>query len=129
VDALESDVRRTLKEARVEDKRIQTITVPGCFEIPFMCKHLFECEPRPHGIIALGLVIEGETHHARLVTESCTDAIQSLQIQYGIPIIHGVLFVKNRAQGEDRTRGPKARGKELAEALLAMIDLLRRDNH
>ena len=93
------------------------------------CKVILDRVMKPHGILALGLVIEGETHHARLITDSCTDALQHLQLQNGIPITHGVLFVKNREQAESRTKGAMARGRELAEALLAMVQLLQGDTH
>lgn len=125
VDRLEGDARGAFVEAGLKEEHIETFRVPGCFEIPLGCSTLLKRKRKPDGILALGLVIEGETHHARLITDSCTQGIQLLQLQYGIPIAHGVLFVKNREQAASRASGKKARGKELAKALLAMIHLLR----
>ena len=69
------------------------------------------------GIIALGIIIQGETHHATEIARACTDGLMQVQVQTGVPIAHEVLFVHSRAQAEKRL----CKGAEAAETLLKMI--------
>lgn len=98
--------------------------VPGAFEIPCIVQALANSEGFD-AIIALGLVIEGETEHARLITESVTQQLARIQVDKEIPISHGVLLVHNLEQADKRCLDPKHnRGKEVATTTLEMISLI-----
>ena len=96
--------------------------VPGAFEIPVCAKHLIENNPND-AIIALGVIIKGETDHAELVGASVTTSLQNLALANNIPIIHEVLLTENREQAVERCQGDKDRGKEAAKAAITMSEL------
>ncbi len=98
--------------------------VPGAFEIPCVVAALASSEYLD-AIITLGVVIEGETEHARLVSESVTRELARIQTDNEIPIAHGVLLVRNQEQADKRCLDPEHnRGKEVANTALEMISVM-----
>jgi 6,7-dimethyl-8-ribityllumazine synthase len=105
--------------------RVDLIRVPGAFEIPVLVASVLERNP-PVCIIALGVIIRGDTEHADLVGRSVTDALQSLALASKRPIIHEVLVVKDEKQAYARCIGkPLNRGREAARAAVAMIGVFQ----
>ncbi len=104
--------------------------VPGAFEIPVVVQE-FARQEGIHAVLALGVLIEGETPHARLIAESVTHALQRIAIETRIPVIHGVLYVLNEEQarvrclGEDHNRGIEAARAAVQTAQL-LLDLKAR---
>jgi 6,7-dimethyl-8-ribityllumazine synthase len=99
---------------------ISLVRVPGSFEIPLAVK-LVARQKKCHGIIALGVVFQGETAHADLIARSVTQALMNLALEFCVPVIHEVLFLKNEEQAKARCLGPKLnRGLEAARAAVAM---------
>jgi 6,7-dimethyl-8-ribityllumazine synthase len=75
-------------------------------------------------IIALGLIIRGDTHHADLVASSVTQALQNLAVQHCLPVIHEVLLVEDEKQAHARCIAASMnRGREAARAAAGMIDV------
>ena len=74
-------------------------------------------------MIALGVIIKGETSHAELVGSSVTQSLQEIATNFNIPIIHEVLLTENREQAIERCKGDKNRGTEAAKAAATMIEL------
>ena len=103
--------------------RIDLIRVPGAFEIPVavaksMQRNDLNC------IIALGLIIRGDTHHADLVASSVTQALQNLAVQHCLPVIHEVILVEDEKQAHARCIAASMnRGREAARAAAGMIDV------
>ena len=98
------------------------VRVPGAFEIPVCAKFILE-QSQVDCIIALGVIIRGETAHADLVGGSVTNALQDIAVDKKIPVIHEVLLVANREQAAARCAGEKNRGVEAARAAVTMTDL------
>ena len=96
--------------------------VPGAFEIPVCVKKLIESN-NVDVIIALGVIIKGETAHAELVGSSVTQSLQEIATNFNTPIIHEVLLTENRKQAIERCDGDKNRGKEAAKAAATMSEL------
>jgi 6,7-dimethyl-8-ribityllumazine synthase len=122
VDELESAAREHLSSCGVPAGNIRSIAVPGAFEIPLACQKI---APAVDGIIAIGVIIQGETHHAEEIARGCTDGLMRVQIQEHIPIAHEVLFVDSPRQAEERCSGEKSRGREAAMTLLKMIAFVK----
>lgn len=105
--------------------RIDLVRVPGAFEIPVtvaaaLGRQNFNC------IIALGLVIRGDTHHADLIGASVTNALQGLAVASQTPVIHEVLLVDDEKQAYARCISSKMnRGQEAARAAANMIDVFQ----
>lgn len=119
VDALVKDAKITMKKAGVSDEDIFIVRVPGSAEIPLACSILSESGAYD-AIIALGVVIAGETPHHEIIGHSTANALQSISIKKSIPIINGIIVANTKAQAEERTIGNIKRGIEFAEAGLEM---------
>ena len=125
VDELEAGCRKILQQNQV--KKIITITVPGCFEIPFAIRNYREKttkKKQPHAFIALGCVIRGDTPHFDYVCKAVTDGVLQLNLMLPVPAIFGVLTVDNEEQAKERIGGKHGhKGEEAAITALKMIAL------
>lgn len=122
VDALLSSVHKTLQEAGVEAEDIETIRVPGSFELPYVVHMVAECGDHDC-VIALGVALEGATEHAQTIGRSTADAFLRTAQETGIPVINGVLVVDSEEQARERCGGSLNRGEEFAHAALEMAEL------
>ena len=127
VDELEKGCRDVLEKQEV--KKIITLTVPGCFEIPFAIKRHWDThgkKKRPDAFIALGCVIRGGTPHFDYVCQAVTEGVLQLNLLLPVPTIFGVLTVDNEQQAMERIGGPHGhKGEEAAVTALKMISLTR----
>ena len=106
------------------DNSIQQFLVPGAFEIPLMVQEVAE-RGAFVAIIALGVIIQGETRHAGLIAEAVTHSLLDLSLRHRIPIIHEVLLVENAQQARARCLDPGAnRGIEAARIAIRMVQAL-----
>lgn len=122
-DALVNNAQEELSEIS-PGLHIDVIRVPGAFEIPVAVKAVIHHD-KPSCVIALGLVIRGQTAHGDLVADSVTHSLQSIAVDQTTPIIHEVLLVDDEKQAYARCIGNKLnRGRESARAAVAMIDTL-----
>jgi len=125
VDALLARVGAGLRAAGVKTKAVELVRVPGSHEVPWAAQTLaakgrFDC------VIALGVLIAGDTNHHEMVGQSVSHALQAVALDTRIPVINGVIVVNNLAQARARCAGRIDRGAEFAAAALAMADLRRR---
>jgi len=107
---------------------IDNMAVPGCFELPFACRQMWERHKdkaeRPQAIIAFGAVIRGGTPHFEYVCRAVTDGILQLNLMLPIPVIFGVLTLDNEDQAWERLGGTHGhKGEEAAITALKMIRL------
>lgn len=125
VDGLVDGARHVLAQAGAE---VEILRVPGAFEIPVAVESLLHTRAdRPAAVIALGVIIRGETAHADLVGASVTQALMEISVRHRVPVIHEVLLVANQRQADARCFDPKHnRGGEAANTALAMARLLAR---
>ena len=104
---------------------IEIARVSGAFEIPVVVKTLAQTNA-PDCIIALGVIIRGDTQHADLVASSVTDALQQIAVTEGVPVIHEVLLVDDEKQAFSRCIGEsKNRGREAAQAALSVVEVMK----
>ena len=120
--SMEEGAKRILSEAGVHD--VMTLIVPGAFEIPLACQKVIR-ENRMAGVVALGVIIQGQTHHAGEIARACTDGIMHVMLETGIPIAHGVLFTDSLAHAEARALGISNKGSDVATTLLRMVAFKR----
>ncbi len=123
-DLVDSLLNSAIQELRslLPGITVNVYRVPGAFEIPVCAKKLIQTNTIDV-IIALGVIIKGETSHADLVGNSVTQSLQEIAIDFNTPIIHEVLLTENRAQAEERCSGQKNRGTEAAKAAVTMSEL------
>ncbi|GAB6188620.1 6,7-dimethyl-8-ribityllumazine synthase [Marinitoga arctica] len=111
-----------LKRHNVSEKNIEIFKVPGAFEIPFVIKNIIK--KRYDGVIALGVVIRGETYHFEVVANEVSKGIAQINLESKIPVTFGVVTSDTLEQSIDRS-GAKAgnKGFEAAMAALEMANL------
>ena len=124
VDGLLTRVVAGLKKAGVSAKDIRVVRVPGSHEVPWAVQQL-AAAGRLDGIIALGVLIAGDTNHHEMVGKSVSQALQGIAVGTGVPVINGVIVVNSAAQARARCVGKINRGAECAAAALEMAALRR----
>jgi len=110
-----------LKENKIKAENIKTVWVPGSFEIPFACQRLAQTK-KFDALVAIGCVIKGETDHYYYICNEASRGIMNVMLKFDIPIGFGVITTNNLKQAQARSRGKEDKGKEAAEAALAMIN-------
>ncbi len=124
VAALLSRLEAALKVSGVKAKDVVLVRVPGSHEVPWAAGRLaasrrFDC------VIALGVLIGGDTNHHETVGQSVSHALQTVALDSGVPVINGVIVTDTLAQARARCAGRINRGTEFAHAALAMAALKR----
>ncbi|HEY8900904.1 MAG TPA: 6,7-dimethyl-8-ribityllumazine synthase [Chthoniobacterales bacterium] len=119
------------REARAEllaidpGATIETFDAPGSFEVPLIVKLLAE-RRQYHAILALGIILKGETAHADLIAASITNSLQQIALSHNVPVIHEVLLVNNEAQAHARCLEPELnRGREAARAAASAVETVQ----
>jgi 6,7-dimethyl-8-ribityllumazine synthase len=136
VNAMVRAAQRELSRAGA--RQIETIRVPGAYEIPVVVARLARCgssatasatrnPERPAAIVCLGVILRGETVHAAHIGETVSRALMELQVKHEVPIIHEVLLLENEQQARVRCLGKTHnRGTEASQTALAMAQVMRR---
>lgn len=113
---------RKLSELGVSAHQIESVSVPGAYEIPLAAKWLLE--KKCHGVIALGAVIRGETGHYDFICNSVERGCTTLQIESGKPVVFGVLTTEDEAQAINRSGGHHGhKGEDAVFVLIEMLNL------
>ena len=98
--------------------------VPGAFEIPIVVRERAR-QGNVDAIVALGVILQGETEHAQHLGQVVTQALQQISLEHGVPVIHAVLSLKNEEQARKRCLEDEInRGTEAARAAVEMANLL-----
>ena len=120
-DALVSFAQSELHDA----ESVQIIRVPGAFEVPLVAGILAR-SGLIDAIICFGAVLRGATTHADHIVVGVTNALALLQVDSGVPIIHGVLLFENDKQAEERCLNKETnRGIEAARTAREMVQVCR----
>ena len=124
VDELLAGCLRRLGELGVGEDRIDTVRVPGAFELPVTAA-AFARAGRHGAVICLGAVVRGETPHFDYVAGEAARGIQDVAVQTGVPVVFGVLTTNTQEQAVDRIGGKHGHtGERAAEAAVEMIAVL-----
>ncbi len=107
-----------LKKCGVSEEAMEMFSVPGALELPFAVKKVLETGDFD-GVIALGVVIRGETYHFDLVANESARGLMDLNLKGEIPVICGVLCTENAEQ----VRARFEKGLEFAKSLVEMMNL------
>lgn len=122
VDALLARAQATLRAAGVKPGNVTVVRVPGSHEVPWAAHAL--AQRRCYDVVmALGVLIGGDTNHHEMVGQSVSHALQRVALDTGTPVINGVIVTDTAAQARARCAGRINRGAEFAHAALAMAAL------
>ena len=113
-----------LEKQGYDESKIDIIKVPGAFEIPVTASKLASLN-KYSAIICLGAVIKGATPHFEYVSSGVANGIAKVSLDYGIPVIFGVLTTNTIDQAMERSGGKAGnKGWDAAMAAIEMADLL-----
>ena len=115
----------TLVRHGVKEEDIETIWVPGAFEIPLIAQKAAK-SGKYDAVITLGAVIRGNTTHYDLVASEVAKGVAHVSLETGLPVIFGVITCENIEQAIERA-GTKAgnKGSDAALAALEMVSVLK----
>jgi len=104
---------------------VETFWVPGAFELPMACQMAAESGDFD-AVIALGVVIRGDTPHFDYVAGQAAAGIMQAALNTGIPVLFGVITADNTEQAVARS-GKKEdnKGYEAALSAIEMAELSR----
>jgi len=123
VDGLIDHAKKEL-HALLPRAAISLHRVPGAFEIPIVVREL-ACRKNADAIIALGVILQGETSHAENLARSVTDGLQRIALDHGVPVIHAVLSFANEDQARARClENTINRGTEAARSAVEIVSTL-----
>jgi len=118
----------TLKENGVSEQNICIYRVPGAFELPLAAQWVMETS-NVDGVIAIGVVIQGETRHFDFVCSGTTQGLMDTMLKCDRPVSFCLLTDNTEQQSIDRAGGKHGnKGVECAVAVLKMIALRRSMN-
>jgi 6,7-dimethyl-8-ribityllumazine synthase len=103
--------------------------VVGSVELPIVAQALAK---RCDAVVALGVVIRGETAHFNYVCDAVTAGLMRVSLDESTPVAHGVLTVESLGQAKDRVgleESIEDKGWQctvaVLDAVLAIRDLTR----
>ena len=124
VERLVQGAEQALLTAGIPQSNIRHFSAPGSFEIPLIGDALLK-EDTVDALIGLGVIVEGETHHARLLAEAASRGIMDVQLRHSAPFAFEILYVKDIAQAQVRAQGDRNKGAEAALAVLHALAQLK----
>ena len=97
VDHMVERAQQAAKACGVDD--VVVARVAGSVELPIVAQALAK---RCDAVVALGVVIRGETAHFTYVCEAVTAGLTRVALDEQTPVAHGVLTVDSLGQAKDR---------------------------
>jgi len=97
VDHMVERAQAAAKACGVDD--VTVARVAGSVELPVVAQALAK---RCDAVVALGVVIRGETPHFNYVNDAVTAGLTRVSLDERTPVAHGVLTVESLGQAKDR---------------------------
>jgi 6,7-dimethyl-8-ribityllumazine synthase len=117
VDNMLDRARAAAKECGVTD--VIEARVSGSVELPVLAQALAR---RCDAVVALGVVVRGDTAHFDYVCQAVTDGLTRVALDESTPVAHGVLTVDSVGQAKDRAGFADSREDKGWTATLAALD-------
>lgn len=123
---LTAGARNALTARGVSNDDIETFQVPGAFELPVTCLRVAQTSEFD-AVIALGVVIRGDTPHFEYVAGQAASGILQASMQTGVPVMFGVITADTLEQAIERC-GDDAdnKGYEAAVSAVEMVAVFRK---
>jgi 6,7-dimethyl-8-ribityllumazine synthase len=110
---------RAEQAARDSGAAVVTARVAGSLEIPVVAQALAR---RCDAVVALGVVIRGETAHFDYVCDSVTAGLTRVSLDESTPVGNGVLTCDTLDQAVDRSGVPGSKEDKGYEATIAALE-------
>lgn len=115
-DALLDGARRVAEGSGIADPTV--VRVHGAIEIPVVAQQLTTDHD---AVVALGVVIRGETPHFDYVCDAVTQGLTRVSLDASTPVANGVLTTENERQAIDRAGLPGSAEDKGAQACAAAL--------
>ena len=112
--------QKALAAAAITDATVSY--VPGSFELPLAAQIAFE--KGFDAVVAVGLVLEGQTPHFDYVCQGVTQGIMDVSLKFSAPIGFGVLMCNTLDQAIARSGRPGSSEDKGYDSAVAAIKLL-----
>ena len=107
------------------DSDLTVARVPGAWEISMVARRL-ALSGKYDAVIALGVLIRGETAHFDLIAAQVARGLAGTAEESGVPVVFGVLTAENPEQAMDRAGGKQGnRGWDAAMAAIESANLIK----
>jgi len=114
-----------LARTGAEPAQIDTVKVPGAWEIPLVAAELAR-QHRYDAVICLSAVVRGDTPHFDYVAGEAAKGIAHASAETGVPVAFGVLTTNTLEQAIDRAGGKGGnKGFDAAMTAIEMANLMR----
>jgi len=149
IEPLVEGAKKKLLVHGVKESRILIQSVPGSWELPIAVQSLYAASQASIGsasgdrlrasttdpahpssdsspfdaIIAIGVLIKGDTVHFEHIAESVSRGLMRVQLDFGVPVIFGLLTVLNEEQAKKRAGlapGGHNHGEDWGDAAVEM---------
>ena len=100
------------------------VTVPGALEIPLALQWLAQ-SGRYEALVAIGVVIRGETHHFEIVANESARGLMDVSLECGLPVANGIVTTEDEPQALARLD----KGAEAVRVAVEMARLKERMHH
>jgi 6,7-dimethyl-8-ribityllumazine synthase len=123
---LAAGARQRLLEFGFKAEQIDELPVPGAWELPLAASWAAR-SGKFSSIVALGVVIKGETSHDQHINRFVSLSLGQLGLEHQMPIAFGLLTCETISQAMQRAGGKFGnKGQEAVDAALAMLVLKRK---
>lgn len=114
-----------LQSLGADENSIEIFMVPGAFELPLTAMKAAQ-SAKFDAVIAIGVVIRGETPHFDYVAGEAAKGVGQVSMQTGVPVMFGVVTTNTLEQAINRS-GVKAgnKGYEAAMSAVEIVNLYR----
>ncbi len=125
VGRLEAGARDALTRHGTDADAIDTVWVPGAWEIP-MAAQALAASGRYDAIVALGAVMRGATYHFEVIANQSAAGLTRVAHDTGVVVTNGIITVDTMDQALERA-GSKAgnKGADAALAALETVNVIR----
>ncbi len=110
-----------LQSLGASESAVEIFMVPGSFELPLTANKVAE-SGKFDAVIAIGVVIRGETPHFDYVAGEAAKGVGQVGMQTGVPVMFGVVTTNTLEQAINRS-GVKA-GNKGYEAAMSAVEIV-----
>ena len=119
-DALLANCLDTLAKAGADMRNIKVLKVPGSFEVTAAAAKLARSR-KCDCVIGLGVLLQGETRHAKHIGDAVAHGLTNISILLGVPTVFGIVTAETVKQARVRCVGKEHnRGREAALTAIEM---------
>lgn len=126
VERLERGARGALVHHGVDAESIDTVWVPGAWEIPLAVRAI-ATTGRYDAIVGIGAVLRGATYHFEIVADQSAAGLARVALDTGVVVTNGIITVDTMEQALERAGNDAGnKGADAAVAALETLDVISR---